>query len=121
MDSDTIRKLEDNVEFYLTTKGRITGKPHRVGLAFIYHDKEIMVGSERGRRSDWLKNIAKDPIVKIDVADIKLKGRATILEDTRSFLHIVRLLHFKYFDKADDDAIEERYKDSVLVAIEILE
>ncbi len=121
LDFDTVRKLENATEFHLTTTGRRTGKPHRVGLAFIYHDEKILIASERGWRSDWLKNIAKDPIVTLEVEDLKLKGRATILEDTKPFLDVIHLLYIKYFGKADDDTIKKESKDSVLVSIEILE
>jgi deazaflavin-dependent oxidoreductase (nitroreductase family) len=59
----------------LTTTGRRTGVPcERWADA-------VMVISTYGTRSDWLRNIRKDPRVRITAAGWVLAGRAEIVDD----------------------------------------
>ena len=51
----------------LTTTGRITGLPRVTPLQYEEIDGKIMVGSARGTKADWFKNIQADPIVWVRI------------------------------------------------------
>src|SRR4051794_6161367 len=50
---------------YLTTNGRVSGKPHEIEIWFATHGGMVYILSGGRDRSDWVKNIAKDPAVRI--------------------------------------------------------
>jgi len=50
---------------YLTTMGRITGKPHEIEIWFGLNDFTLYLLSGGGIKSDWVKNLLKNPSVLI--------------------------------------------------------
>ena len=65
----------------LTTRGRRTSLPREVLLPCARTDGEIIVISTYGTRSDWLRNIRKDPRVEVTVRGRSLPAHAEIVED----------------------------------------
>src|SRR5438128_2405505 len=65
----------------LTTRGRRTGLPREVLLPCARTDGEIIVISTYGTRSDWLRNIRKDPRVEVTVRGRSVPARAEIVDD----------------------------------------
>jgi deazaflavin-dependent oxidoreductase (nitroreductase family) len=58
----------------LTTTGRVSGLPRITPLQFEEIDGEIVVGSARGTKADWFKNIQADPRVIVRVRSRKFTG-----------------------------------------------
>jgi deazaflavin-dependent oxidoreductase (nitroreductase family) len=50
---------------YLTTTGRVSGKPHTIEIWFAVHDGALYMMAGGGRRADWVRNLAKEPAVTI--------------------------------------------------------
>ena len=65
----------------LTTRGRRTGLPREVLLPCARTDDEIVVISTYGTRSDWIRNIRKDPRVQVTAGGRSVPARAEIVED----------------------------------------
>lgn len=66
----------------LTTKGRRTGLPREVLLPCErVSDGTMFVISTYGHRSDWIRNIRRDPAVRTSCAGWVLDARAEIVED----------------------------------------
>ena len=64
----------------LTTKGRKTGKSHRVMLDLVGHDtekKRYYIQPGWGRQSDWVKNIEGNPEVEAQVGKESFRARIT--------------------------------------------
>jgi len=75
-----------DVQFlYLTTTGRKTGKPHRIEIWFVEHDKRYYITSERGRRAHWIQNIMRLPKVSFNVSNMQFEGSARILDQARDY------------------------------------
>ena len=74
-------ELERHQFCYLTTSGRQTGRPHRIEIWFVIIDGGLAVMSGGGRRSDWVKNLAVDPNLILEVGDEQWRCRAAILDD----------------------------------------
>ena len=55
--------IEMRFKAVLETKGRDTGKTHRVWLLAVKHEGKLYF-SRRNTNSDWLKNAQKNPDVK---------------------------------------------------------
>ena len=72
---------------YLTTRGRVTGRPHRIEIWFAIDGKTLYMLSGGGERSDWVKNLRRTPEVTIEVGSGRLAGRARVVVDARSLVH----------------------------------
>lgn len=65
----------------LTTTGRKTGLPRVTALQYEEEDGAFMLGSSRGLRADWVRNLIADPRVEIRVRSRRLVGRAEVVSD----------------------------------------
>jgi deazaflavin-dependent oxidoreductase (nitroreductase family) len=68
---------------YLTTTGRVSGRPHTIEIWFALHDRTLYLLSGGGDRSDWVRNLLAQPevIVRVGRRDAAgLAGRARVLE-----------------------------------------
>jgi deazaflavin-dependent oxidoreductase (nitroreductase family) len=50
---------------YLTTIGRVTGRPHTIEIWFAAHGNAIYMLSGNMDRSDWVRNVMKEPRVEV--------------------------------------------------------
>lgn len=65
----------------LTTRGRRTGLPREVLLPCERTADAILVISTFGWRSDWIRNLRRDPVVQVSCAGWQLPARAEIVTD----------------------------------------
>ena len=65
----------------LTTKGRKTGLPREILLPCARVGDSVMVISTYGRSSNWMKNLAQDPDVRITIDGATVRARAEIIDD----------------------------------------
>jgi deazaflavin-dependent oxidoreductase (nitroreductase family) len=65
----------------LTTCGRRSGLPREVLLPCVRMPGAIMTMSTYGTRSDWIRNIRKDPAVRVTCSGRVVPARAEIVTD----------------------------------------
>jgi deazaflavin-dependent oxidoreductase (nitroreductase family) len=80
---------------YLTTTGRVTGKPHTVCLRLVSHQGRVYA-SRRDARSDWCRNALRNPAVTVDLAGQRFDGTANLVTDCEPRRTISQL---KYSDR----------------------
>jgi deazaflavin-dependent oxidoreductase (nitroreductase family) len=61
---------------YLTTTGRVTGRPHEIEIWFVEHDGRYYLVSEMRERADWVRNILRRPAVTFRVGNRTWQGHA---------------------------------------------
>ena len=66
---------------YLTTSGRVTGRPHRIEIWFALEGDAVYLLSGGRDRSDWVKNLRKTPEVTVELGSSVFSGRARVVED----------------------------------------
>jgi deazaflavin-dependent oxidoreductase (nitroreductase family) len=81
---------------YLTTTGRVTGKPHRIEIWFAIDDDTLYMLAGGGDRSDWVKNLRRDPVVSVEIGASKFQGRARVISDVTESQRARALVHDKY-------------------------
>ncbi len=81
---------------YLTTVGRVSGRPHEIEIWFGLNDRTLYMLAGGGDRSDWVKNLRKDPEVSVRLVSETFEGRARIVEDPEEDELARRLLVEKY-------------------------
>jgi deazaflavin-dependent oxidoreductase (nitroreductase family) len=93
-----LRALAGESFCYLTTTGRVTGRPHEIEMWFsVVPETRTLYMLSGGRdRSDWVKNLRRDPEVTVRIAGERFGGRAREARDAEEDELARRLLVEKY-------------------------
>ena len=81
---------------YLTTVGRVTGRQHEIEIWFAVEDGVLYMLSGAGDRSDWVRNLRREPAVTVRIAEEKFKGHARVVDNPEEDELARRLLVEKY-------------------------
>lgn len=103
---------------YLTTTGRVTGRPHTIEIWFAIHQQTLYILSGGGDRSDWVKNALRQPHVTIKIKETFFSAQARLIEDAEEDTLARRLLLEKYADTEDD--LEDWGRTSLPVAFDLV-
>ena len=68
---------------YLTTTGRVTGRPHEIEIWFslVPETRTLYMLAGGGDRADWVRNLRREPAVTVHISGEGLKGEARVVED----------------------------------------
>lgn len=103
---------------YLTTSGRITGRPHRVEIWFALHDGTVYLLSGGGDHSDWVRNLMISPDVVIELGDMKRTSTARVIDDPEHDALARLLLLQKYRPRYGGD-LDEWGRTALPIAIDL--
>jgi deazaflavin-dependent oxidoreductase (nitroreductase family) len=81
---------------YLTTTGRVTGEPREIEIWFALDGATVYLLSGGRDRSQWVRNLLRDPAVTVRIAGTTCRGRARIVEDADEDERARTLLVDKY-------------------------
>jgi deazaflavin-dependent oxidoreductase (nitroreductase family) len=102
---------------YVTTTGRVTGKPHTIEIWFGAEGDTIYLLSGGRDRSDWVRNLRKQPETSVRIGRQTFAGRAReVRERTKEDALARRLLLEKY---ARHDDLDEWGRTALAVAIDL--
>lgn len=82
--------LRAEQELELETRGRRTGRPHRVTLWFAYDAPDIWLRADAN--ADWARNLDREPRCRIHVGDRSAAARRVPVADHESALRAVVVL-----------------------------
>ena len=91
-----LRSLAGEDFCYLTTVGRATGRPHEIEIWFALDGHTLYMLSGGRDRSDWVKNLRRNPGVAVRIEGEHFGGRARVVEDAQEDALARRLLVEKY-------------------------
>ena len=80
----TTGRLAGSRLLVLTTLGARSGLPHASPLGYSRDgNRYVVVGSNNGRPTDpaWVRNIAVNPVVTVELGTARFQARATVQED----------------------------------------
>jgi len=81
---------------YLTTTGRVSGEPREIEIWFGLDGDTLYMLSGGRDRSDWVKNLIRQPEVTVRLGDRTFEGRARIVSNGREDARARHLLLEKY-------------------------
>lgn len=86
---------------YLTTVGRVTGNPHTIEIWFaLAEDGGTLYMLSGGLdRSDWVKNIGRNPRVRVRIDGQTFAGNARLVEAEAEDREARRLVVKKYYSR----------------------
>jgi deazaflavin-dependent nitroreductase family protein len=105
---------------YLTTTGRVTGKPHEIEIWFGARNSSIYMLSGSGR-SDWVKNLLKNPNVTVRITKHNFTGIARIVKNEQEEITARNMLADKYKEREADSSLSEWARTALPVAIDLID
>lgn len=103
---------------YLTTTGRVTGKPHTIEIWFALNHITCYLMSGDGR-SDWVKNLLKNPSVTVRIAEHIFSGTARLVRDEQEQSIARNMIADKYKEREADGSLSEWAQTAVVVGIDV--
>jgi deazaflavin-dependent oxidoreductase (nitroreductase family) len=103
---------------YLTTVGRVTGKPHTIEIWFTIVDGVLYMLSGGRDRSDWVRNIRKNSAVQLRIRDRRWDAAARIAEERRTDARIRKAVADKYRARGSTD-LDDWERNAMPVAVEV--
>jgi deazaflavin-dependent oxidoreductase (nitroreductase family) len=88
---------------YLTTTGRVSGKPREIEIWFGLEGRTLYMLSGGRDRSDWVRNLLEQPQVSVRIADVTEPGRARVVEEPGEDERARNLLFGKYSARYSGD------------------
>lgn len=104
---------------YLTTKGRVSGKPHRIEIWFGVERDSIFLLAGGGEKSDWVKNLKSNPEVRVRIAKQHFGGAAQLVRDANIDAMARRLLATKYYGWSEGKKLNDWASTALPVKIEL--
>lgn len=104
---------------YLTTTGRVSGRPHTIEIWFALNEHTLYMLSGGMDRSDWVKNALRLPDVTVRINDRVIAGKARLVKDAGEDALARRLLFEKY-EKSSEDDLTEWSRSALPVATDLL-
>lgn len=115
-------RLADESVCYLTTTGRVSGKPHTIEIWFALREGVVYLLSGGGDRADWVKNIRKDPRVRLRVGTRTVTAEARLLRaGTKDDAAARELLDGKYMGWREGKRLSSWARGARPVAIDVSE
>lgn len=117
--STPLEQYADTDFCYLTTAGRISGRPHTIEIWFVLHGQTLYMQSGGREKSDWVKNIQQQPEVQIKLHETLFSGKGRIVESTSEEDALARqLVSDKYTPRSSDD-LTDWSRTSLPVAVDL--
>jgi len=105
---------------YLTTTGRVTGKPHEIEIWFGLNEDTLYLLSGGKDKSDWVKNLIKNPSVKVQVAKKTFNAIARIVRDEEEEMMARNMLADKYIERKSNGSLGTWARTALVVGIDIV-
>jgi deazaflavin-dependent oxidoreductase (nitroreductase family) len=113
-----LRALAGEDFCYLTTKGRVTGRPHEIEIWFaLVPETRTLYMLSGGGRSDWVRNLRRDPEVTVRIAKERFSGHAREAGDAEEDELARRLLVEKY--ESNPGSLDNWRRTALPVAVDL--
>jgi deazaflavin-dependent oxidoreductase (nitroreductase family) len=103
---------------YLTTTGRVSGRPHEIEIWFGVSDGMLYLLSGN-ENSDWVKNLRKNPSVTVRIAEHIFTGKARIVSDAKEDTRARYLIAEKYQEWQEGKTLSQWAQTALPVAIDV--
>ena len=84
---------------YVTTIGRVTGKPREIEIWFVESRDRLYILAEHFLKAQWVQNIDRNPRIRVRIGDWECDATARILDreaDSADWQMAQRLAREKY-------------------------
>jgi len=88
--------LKKGNEIELIVKGRVTGNETSRPVWFVLKDHQLLLLPVTGIKTQWYKNIVKNPQVRITIGAESYTGLAKPIKDQHGISEVIQLFEAKY-------------------------
>lgn len=103
---------------YLTTTGRVSGRPHTIEIWFALHGTTLYMLSGGMDRADWVRNSRVSPGVSVKIREAVFTGQARAVVDPAEDALARRLIGEKY-QKSEPD-LDEWLRSSLPIVVDLI-
>ncbi len=104
---------------YLTTIGRISGRPHTIEIWFALHEQTLYLLSGGRDKSDWVKNALQTPTVQMKINNTIFSGTTRLITGTEEDALARKIVLEKYVPRSSDDLVDWS-QTSLPIAVDIV-
>lgn len=104
---------------YLTTTGRVTGKPHEIEIWFGMRGGTLYLLSGGGNKSDWVKNLAKNPHATVRIGKRTFNATGRLVQQAEEESSARTLLADKYNERESDGSLSEWARTALVVGLDL--
>ncbi|HEY4397342.1 MAG TPA: nitroreductase family deazaflavin-dependent oxidoreductase [Acidimicrobiia bacterium] len=115
---DQLAAAADDDFCYLTTRGRVSGRPHEIEIWFALDEHTLYMLSGGRDRSDWVRNLQAEPAVSVRLRDSTYDATARVVEDGDESERGRRLVFEKY-QPGYSESLDRWRRESLLVAFDM--
>ena len=115
---DELLAATDDDFCYLTTRGRVSGRPHEIEIWFALDGRTLYLLAGGGHRSDWVRNLRAEPAVTVRLRDTTYAATARVVEAGEESER-GRGLVFEKYQPRYSGSLERWRRESLLVAIDV--
>jgi deazaflavin-dependent oxidoreductase (nitroreductase family) len=105
---------------YITTTGRVSGHPHEIEIWFGLDGNSLYLLSGGMDRSDWVRNLLRNPSVIVRIANHTFQATARIVTDKKEETMARYLLAEKYQEWEQGKRLSEWARTALPVAIDLV-
>jgi deazaflavin-dependent oxidoreductase (nitroreductase family) len=116
--AEDLTGLADEDYCYLTTIGRVTGERREIEIWFGIDGSTLYMLSGGRDRSDWVKNLTREPRVSVRIGDRTFQGDARVVSDPDEDQRARALLFGKYSPGYGGD-LEDWRERSLPIAVDL--
>ncbi len=113
-----LAELQSENYCYFTTTGRVTGNPHEIEIWFGLNNATLYLMSGDGK-SDWVKNLKKNPAVTVRIAQQTFNAIARIVETEAEQMTARNLLADKYKERESDGSFSAWAQSALVVGLDV--
>ena len=114
-----LAQLVDEEYCYVTTTGRVSGRPHEIEIWFGVNNGALYLLSGGGENSDWVKNMRKNPLVTVRIGKHTFPGTARFELGAQEETRARHILAAKYQGWREGHALSNWARTALPVGIEL--
>jgi deazaflavin-dependent oxidoreductase (nitroreductase family) len=104
---------------YLTTTGRVTGRPHTIEIWFALDRRTLYMLSGGRDNADWVKNILRQPQAMVRLRDVVYPGRARVVEEGGDEDALARRIVVDKYQPGYGEDLSGWGRESLVVAVDL--
>jgi deazaflavin-dependent oxidoreductase (nitroreductase family) len=104
---------------YLTTRGRVTGNLHEIEIWFGLNNNTLYLLSGNIDKSDWVRNLLKNPLVTVRIGKQTFNATARLVKDEKEELLARNMLADKYNERKTNGSLGNWARSALVVGIDV--
>jgi deazaflavin-dependent oxidoreductase (nitroreductase family) len=117
--TNLLSRLSAKEYCYLTTTGRVTGKPHEIEIWFVIQNDTLYMLSGGMDKSDWVRNLLRNPTATVRIAKQIFTGTARIVKDKAEEMLARQLIAEKYQEWEEGRTLSNWARTALVVGIDM--